>query len=310
MSELIFHHYPQSPVAEKVRAGFGIKNLTWRSVEIPRIPPKPDLMPLTGGYRRTPVMQFGADIFCDSQAILRELERRYPEPTFFPQGEAGRGWGLSRWTDGELFPAMIKVVLATTMDQIPENFVKDRTRLYFGEDVNLQDVLADIPHQISQIKAQLGWMDQQLAAGPDYMSGDKPGLSDTFCYYLVWFLRGRWEGGPGLLSEFPALEAWEKRLRDMGHGSSSDMSSEEALDIAAATEPAFAESVDATDPTGLSAGQQVGVTPDEDGGDPVVTGRLHILNADSVALLRDDDRVGTVCVHFPRVGYRITADQK
>lgn len=72
-SEIIFHAYPQSPVAEKVRVAFGIKGLAWRSVEIPRLPPKPMLTALTGGYRRTPVMQIGADIYCDSQCIIREL---------------------------------------------------------------------------------------------------------------------------------------------------------------------------------------------------------------------------------------------
>ena len=61
-SEVIFHAYPQSPVAEKVRVAFGIKGLAWRKVEIPRLPPKPMLTALTGGYRRTPVMQIGADI--------------------------------------------------------------------------------------------------------------------------------------------------------------------------------------------------------------------------------------------------------
>ena len=76
MSEIILHNYPESPVAEKVRIALGIKGLEWLSVKIPRIPPKPLLMPLTGGYRRTPVMQIGADIYCDSQCIIRELERR------------------------------------------------------------------------------------------------------------------------------------------------------------------------------------------------------------------------------------------
>ena len=76
MPDLILHHYPQSPVAEKVRVVLGIKNVAWRSVQIPRLPPKPDLMPLTGGYRRTPVLQVGADVYCDSQCIIRELERR------------------------------------------------------------------------------------------------------------------------------------------------------------------------------------------------------------------------------------------
>jgi len=93
MSEIILHNYPQSPVAEKVRVSFGIKGLSWRSVEIPRIPPKPLLMPLTGGYRRTPVMQIGADVYCDSQCIMREIERRHPQPTFFPGGAQGMAWG-------------------------------------------------------------------------------------------------------------------------------------------------------------------------------------------------------------------------
>ena len=93
MPEIILHHYPQSPVAEKVRVGLGIKGLAWASVEIPRIPPKPLLMPLTGGYRRTPVMQIGADIYCDSQCILREIERRHPQPSFYPGGADGMAWG-------------------------------------------------------------------------------------------------------------------------------------------------------------------------------------------------------------------------
>ena len=83
MSDIILHNYPQSPVAEKVRVALGIKQATWRSVEIPRIPPKPNLVKLTGGYRRTPVMQIGADIYCDSQHIMRVLDGR-PGPTLQP----------------------------------------------------------------------------------------------------------------------------------------------------------------------------------------------------------------------------------
>ena len=96
MTDIILHHYPPSPVSEKVRVGLGIKGLAWRSVEVPRLPPKPELTPLTGGYRRAPVMQIGADVYCDSQCILRELDRRFPEPTFFPGGGAGMPWIVSR----------------------------------------------------------------------------------------------------------------------------------------------------------------------------------------------------------------------
>ena len=79
MQEIIFHHYVASPFSEKIRVVLGMKGLAWRSVEIPNMMPKPDLMPLTGGYRKTPVMQFGADIYCDTQIIIRELERRFPD---------------------------------------------------------------------------------------------------------------------------------------------------------------------------------------------------------------------------------------
>ena len=68
-------------------------------MEIPRLPPKPMLTTLTGGYRRTPVMQIGADIYCDTHCIIRELERRYPAPSFMPTADAGLLSCLSRWTE-------------------------------------------------------------------------------------------------------------------------------------------------------------------------------------------------------------------
>ncbi len=103
MTEMIIHHYPASPVSEKIRAGMGIKKLTWRCVEQNRLPDRPELFAMTGGYRRIPVMQIGADIYCDTQCVLRELERRVPSPTFFPNNGAGLRFALSRWTDGLLF---------------------------------------------------------------------------------------------------------------------------------------------------------------------------------------------------------------
>ena len=75
---LILHHYDFSNFAEKARLMLGFKGLAWRSVEQPPILPKPNLAPLTGGYRRIPVLQAGADLWCDTRLIARELERRVP----------------------------------------------------------------------------------------------------------------------------------------------------------------------------------------------------------------------------------------
>ena len=184
MSEIILHNYPQSPVAEKVRKGLGLKDLPWRDVEIPRVPPKPDLVCLTGGYRRTPVMQIGADVFCDSQCILREIERRFPERTFFPGGAEGLAWGVSRWTDGELFTLVVKLVLGAAGDALPADFARDRGRLYLGPDwaAGLKAANAELPHIAAQIRAHFGWMNDRLSTGRLYMLGDRPGLPDL----LAW----------------------------------------------------------------------------------------------------------------------------
>jgi glutathione S-transferase len=308
MAQIIFHHYPQSPVSEKVRLAFGLKNLAWASVEIPRLPPKPDLMPLTGGYRRTPVMQIGADIYCDSQEILRELQRRFPQPSFFPGGADGLVWGVSRWTDGDFFSQSVGLVLGAAGDKLPADFAADRGRLYFGPDYDIQAIGADLAHITAQLRGQFGWIEERLATGRAFMLGEAPGLPDVLAYYLVWFIRGRWDKGAELLSEFSCLEAWEERVKSIGHGEASEMDSKAALEIARAATSTTAEAADARDPQGLAPGMAVGVTPAADGGDPVVSGVVRAVSRDSISILRHDAQVGEVCVHFPRVGYRVTRD--
>lgn len=305
MPEVILHHYPQSPVSEKVRVGLGIKKLAWRSVEIPRVPPKPELMPLTGGYRRTPVMQIGADIYCDSQCILRELQRSFPEPTFFPGGGDGMPWALNRWADF-VFDQVVGVVMGAAADTLPEAFANDRGRLYFGPDFDFGKIKRQIPHNVTQLRAQFGWLDQRLATGRSFVLGDHPGLPDAVAYYLVWFIRGRWESGKAFLSEFPSLEAWEKRVAAIGHGKPTEMSAAEALQIAQTSEPNTPEHADSHDPLGIKPGMTVNVVADVDGGEEPVSGNVRYIDRDTIALLKQHERVGTVCIHFPRVGYRVT----
>jgi len=307
MTDIILHHYPQSPVAEKVRVGLGLKGVSWQSVEIPRIPPKPDLMPLTGGYRRTPVMQIGADIYCDSQCILRELERRFPDQTFFPDDSEGLTWLLGRTLEGDLFSHMIRMVLGGNLADLPEAFANDRGRLYFGPDFDLDDEATRLPHVLAQIRGHFGWVNQQLAGGRKFVLGANPGLADAAVYHLVWFLRGRWSGGPTFLSEFPALEAWEKRIAAIGHGTHEDMTSDAALEIARKARPTEPITGDPLDPQELKPGGRVSIVPDVDGGDPPVKGAIQILTHDTIGILRDDPRVGEICIHFPRIGYRVTA---
>src|SRR6202789_590166 len=116
---IIFHLFDASPFSEKIRLVFGLKRLAWRSVRVSPIMPRPDLTPLTGGYRRTPTMQIGADIFCDTRVILREIEARYPEPTLLPSGVAGMVTALGMWTDRVFFQNTVNLVFGPLADTVP-----------------------------------------------------------------------------------------------------------------------------------------------------------------------------------------------
>jgi glutathione S-transferase len=306
-SEIILHNYPQSPVAEKARVAFGIKELAWRDVEIPRLAPKPMLTKLTGGYRRTPVMQIGADIYCDSQCIIRELDRRFPEPGFFPTQESGLMWALSRWTDGALFDLAVKIVLGSAGDNLPEDFARDRGRLYLGPDwaEGLKAANAGLPHLAAQARAALNWLEMQLTDGRTFLLGSQPAAIDAHFYIIVWFLRGRWDRGPAFLSEFPNLERWEANLRAIGHGTATPMSPEDAIARAATCEPTARESTDPADPQGLVTGLRVAVHPDVDGGEQGVEGAVVSADSNTIVVRRHTDDVGALCVHFPRAGYRV-----
>ena len=67
--------------------------------------PKPQLVPLTGGYRRIPVLQIGADVYCDSQLIARVLETAASRADIYPGGSEGVCHALSLWADRMFFIA-------------------------------------------------------------------------------------------------------------------------------------------------------------------------------------------------------------
>src|SRR6202050_5812662 len=98
----LLHHYAMSPFAEKIRTLLGFKRIAWTSVLIPSIMPKPALTALTGGYRKTPVLQLGADIYCDTALISRVLEELAPEPSIYPAASAGPWAGAGQRGDSTL----------------------------------------------------------------------------------------------------------------------------------------------------------------------------------------------------------------
>jgi len=306
MPDIILHHYPPSPVSEKIRVAMGFKKLAWKSVEQNRLPDRPELFAMTGGYRRIPVMQIGADIFCDTQCIFRELEQRFPKPSFHPSGDSGASFGLSRWMDSQFFELGVRVAFAPVADSLPPDLIADRTRLYFGPDGDMAAEAKDIPHTLAQLRPQLGWLDDQLKSNGAYLHGAKASLSDLLAWHIVWFVKGRYGDAEFLLAEFPQLLAWVSRMEAIGHGTSSDMTREESLSIALHATSDTPERTDAADPQGLQVGMDVSVAPLTNSGESGVRGKIRSVSRDRIALARNDERCGDVVVHFPRVGYRVS----
>ena len=304
MTDIILHHYDTSPYAEKVRTGLGLKGLAWASVELPQIMPKPNLTALTGGYRKTPVLQIGADIYCDSQLIMRELERRHPTPSFYPAGR-GAADALAWWAEKTMFLPAVSIAFAKRPEVLPKGFLEDRAK-FSGRNIDPVVMLAAVPNQLDQLRAHFDWLDQTLADGRSFLQGGAVGLSDLAAYHPVWYLRQNFGSAAAPLDGFPRLLSWAERVAAIGHGRRSPMTSEQALDVARTATSIAKASTDAKDPVGRKPGQVVSVTPDDTGRDPVI-GELVTSGIDEIVIRRRDPAIGEVCVHFPRAGFVVTA---
>ncbi|NMY49917.1 MULTISPECIES: glutathione S-transferase family protein [unclassified Pseudomonas] len=310
MHELILHHYDASPFAEKARLMLGFKQLSWRSVDIPRIMPKPDLVALTGGYRKTPVLQLGADIYCDTALIARRLDAEKATPALFPEGQEFVTASFAQWVDSQIFQHAVSLVfqpesVAVRFGKLPPEavkaFVADRAGLFSGGSATR------VPVEVAKHNwpSLMGRVEQQLAreAG-DFLFGE-PSIADFSLAHCLWFLKGTPVTAP-LVDAYPNVSAWLGRVLGFGHGASSALSAEDAIAIARAATPAALPDEPFAEPNGLTVGQRVQIAATDYGVDPV-EGELVFAGAEELILRREDDRAGTVHVHFPRLGFAIKA---
>lgn len=310
MSELILHHYPASPFAEKGRLMLGFKQLEWRSVHIPRIMPKPDLMALTGGYRKTPVLQQGADIYCDTALIARHLERVKPTPPLFPRGQELTVASFAAWADSVMFMTAVtlmfqpEVVAARFAKAPPEHlkaFTTDRAALFSGGTASRMPV----EQARSQWPVFMARLEAQLQHRPGGFLFGEPSVADLSFAHPLWFLRDTPLTAP-LVNAWPGVSAWLERVLAFGHGTPRESSAEDAITIARQSTPAPLPDERHEDPNGFKPGQKVSIAAVDYGVDPV-EGELLFTGSEELILRREDPRAGVVHVHFPRLGFRMEA---
>jgi glutathione S-transferase len=308
MSDIILHHYPNSPFSEKVRLVLGYKQLPWKSVIVPAIMPKPDVQALTGGYRKTPFLQIGSDVYCDSALMCDVLEHIQPEPTLYPASHKGMARVLAQWADTTLFWAAMAYNLqpkgAMTM------FTSLETAKAFGADRGAMSVgmtRLRPGDAAAAYKSYLRRIAGMLDGGNDFLMGDTPCVADFATYHPLWFTRSRVPVMAGILEATPQVLRWMDRMEALGHGSSEKMSATDAIALCAASARATAH-IDEIfqDEHGIPLGSQVTISA-ETFGPEATEGELVAATRTRYTLKRVDARAGTVHVHFPRIGYVLKA---
>ncbi|HYC43150.1 MAG TPA: glutathione S-transferase family protein [Noviherbaspirillum sp.] len=306
MSDLIFHHYQNSPFSEKVRLIFGFKKLAWKSVFIPPVMPKPNLTAMTGGYRRTPVLQVGADIYCDTALIADVLERIAPAPSLYPPEIEGQTRTLAQWADATLFwtviayvfqPVAIPHLLGPLTPEQMKAFGADRAAMR-GNAPRMS-----VAEATGSLREYLRRLENMLADGKPFLLGAQASIADFSVYHCIWFLQLA-QPLADILDMAPSLKTWAARMAEFGHGQSEKLRAESALEVAQSATAATTDSVPFIDTHGISRGERVTITPTDYALDPV-EGDLVLSTNTEWAVRRTDPVAGEVVVHFPRLGFQL-----
>jgi glutathione S-transferase len=308
MSQVILHHYPLSPYSEKVRLALGLKGVNWNSVEIPVWTPRPKLTPMTGGYRKTPILQVGAEFYCDTLRILHAAELLGASGKLYPKGQEGLAKAFGWWIEkGSFFNAVCLTI--GNMPGLPQELIDERRPL-FRVNLDPKELRAKRPLYLQRVNAHLAWLAELLSDGRKFVLGNEPCAADLSAYHPIWFARQN--GGAevnDLMAFGSVIDPWYKRVAAIGHGAVSEMSADQAIDAARANQPSEPDGwwPEATN-VGLKRGDWVSVTPD-DYGNPVC-GSLLSWTADEVVIRHEDPSVGKVNLHFPRVGFDVALAEK
>jgi len=309
MPDLILHHYPSSPFSEKIRLVLGFKKLAWKSVVIPPIMPKPDLLALTGGYRKTPVMQVGADVYCDTTLICDVLEHVQGEPTLYPPHLKGVSRVFAQWADTMLFWAAMAYNLqpkgaAHVFAKAPPDAAKA-----FAEDRKAMSANMARLRPADATSAYRSYLRRiaHMAEEHDFLFGTEPCVADFATYHALWFTRNQVPLLADILNATPAVNEWMDRVAEIGHGVMDKFSAADAIKVANGAGPLPAGQnllIDSAfqDDHAIPLGSRVAVTAESFGPEPT-EGVLLAATRTHYTLQREDPRAGLVHVHFPRIGY-------
>jgi glutathione S-transferase len=298
---LILHQYDISPFSQKAQKMMGLKGLSWQSVEMPMIAPKPDVEALTGGYRGTPVLQIGRDVFIDNWMIARALDEFDSNgPAINAQGGL-REAALYAWGE-RLFTPLLHAALAAYQSEWDADFLADRKRVFPDVDFDTLDV--SDPDRRSQVRAYLGTIEAQLGLGQDFLGGARADGWDIHVWGMVWMIHSALPALMPIVETFPRLVEWHERMSALGTGIREDAEIEIAWQ---ALKEGPARSLPETsdqEPLAQWVGEVVDISAGSaDRGS--ASGRLLAVDQEQVVLGVEPIPGEPAQVWFPRFGYHL-----
>lgn len=296
---IILHHYPMSPFSEKIRAMFGYADMEWQSALTAEMPPRPIVTALTGGYRKIPVAQVGADIYCDTRTITSVIARHSARPELDIENCDQEIKDFVSRVEGEIFFACVmygagmklnrKVLKSMSLWHLLKLLI-DRFKMGRKAFIKMPS-----PGQAPGIvKAHLPEIESMLTG--DYLFGNTPNIADFSAYHSLWFVRDL--GEKPIMNQYPKTVAWMDRIKNFGHGKHTEIGGEKAIDAACYASPL---PVDETHRQHDLIGELVRIAPADYAQDPA-TGILEGSTDASYIISRNDSRAGLVHVHFPKQG--------
>ena len=298
---LILHQYDISPFSQKAQKMMGLKGLSWQSVEMPMIAPKPHVEALTGGYRGTPVLQIGRDVFIDNWMIARALDEFDSSgPTINAQGEL-REAALYAWGE-RLFTPLLHAALAAYQSEWDTDFLADRKRVFPDVDFDTLDV--SDPDRRSQVRAYLGTVEAQLGLGKDFLGGAQADGWDIHVWGMLWMIHSALPALMPIVENFPRLTDWYERVTVLGTGDREDAEIDAAWQALKAGPARPLPETPDQEPLAQWVGEAVDISAGSaDRGS--ASGCLLAVDHEQVVLGVEPISGGAAQVWFPRFGYHL-----
>lgn len=281
----------------------GYAELEWRSAISPAMPPRPMVDPLAGGYRKIPVAQIGADIFCDTRVISSEVARLANQPLLAMENCSDDVQDFVQYVDSTVFMSTVvtgspkKAMLLLLTNFTPWSayrFIKDRAGIQ--KTSNSKRIRA--ADGVKIMRDFTRDLDEKLA-GQTYLFSDQPCIADFSVYHVLWF-RNKTRGNNDL-RKLENLSKWWRAMPKFGHGQSKTIRKNEVLQQALDVQP---RKLPGKGKKHALIGKSVQIQPDDYAQNPV-QGTLVYTDNNRWIVARESAECGTLHVHFPVQGYEI-----